>query len=106
MAGTILAQGILSPRTFLPTSWPHAWYLLRALRKNPRFVFDGLRLRKVLMAHGVAPEKSLRFVTSDKRVTSGLFGTSNADHVRANAKAASQGIDPALWQSLVRALEN
>jgi aryl-alcohol dehydrogenase-like predicted oxidoreductase len=89
IAGTILAQGVTQTSTFRPKSWKQWWYLARAIKNAPLFVLKGYRISRTLASFGLAtPSDPLRFVLSDARVLSGLFGTSNPEHVIQNAKAA------------------
>lgn len=89
IAGTILAQGITNLKNFVPTNATRAWYLARALKNDPLFLTKGLRLRKILHRHGLTNSADcLRFVVSDQRITSGLFGTRSINHVIANIEAA------------------
>ena len=105
IAGTILAQGITNLRNFLPTNSSRAWYLARALKNDPLFLMKGLRIRKILRRHGLTdPADSLRFVVSDERITSGLFGTRSAKHVIENVEAAERILSAAELDSLTRDL--
>lgn len=107
VAGTILAQGITNMKTFLPTNINRVWYLIRALKNDPFFISRGRKLRKILDQHGLTgPADSLRFVVSDPRVTTGLFGTSSVHHVIQNIEAAGDLLSESELASLTSSLKN
>lgn len=96
IAGTVLAQGVFDLRTFLPRDRVSLWYLLRALRKDPLFAWHGAMLALRLRRTGLPPhEAALRFAVANPHLTSCLFGTSKAAHVRANAAAARMPLEAA-----------
>ncbi len=91
MAGTILAQSIFDPRTFMPTNLNSLWYFLRAFKNGPTFPFKGMALARKMKRLDMTPhEAALRFAVGHPLVTSCLFGTTRAAHVVANAAAASR----------------
>lgn len=102
MAGTILAQGVTSLATVMPTSWPRLWYLARVLGKDRRFFAKGRRLAPILARHELTrPEDMARFALADPHVLSGLFGTSSIDHVARNAQAAAHPLDAEAYARLL-----
>jgi aryl-alcohol dehydrogenase-like predicted oxidoreductase len=95
-SATVLSRAKFDLRTFLPRDRASLWYLLRMLRKEPDFIWSGLRLRRRLRATGLEPtEAAIRFVTSHPLILSSLFGTSKIAHARANARAGHGTLDPA-----------
>lgn len=104
IAGTILAQGIFDPRTFLPRDGKSLWYLLRALKNDPLFLLRGRRLKRQLEKTGLTPhEAAVRFAVSNPHVTSSLFGTSNPRNLVANARAARLLLSEAQCRMLIGA---
>lgn len=104
-AATILAQGIVRPSSILPTSPARAWYFLRAVKNDPKFYWRGRRIAKILRNFGLTgPSDPLRIVTSEPRVLSGLFGTTNPAHVISNAQAARNLLSPTEHAALLEAL--
>ncbi len=102
VTGTALAQGIYDLRGFVPTNRRSAWYLMRAMYRDPRFVWRGQRLRRrLLRADPDAHAAALRFVTSHPLIASSVFNSTNPDHVRANIAAAARPMAPADRASLL-----
>lgn len=88
VSGTTLAQMAFDLRTFLPTNRRKLWYLLRIAKNDPLFWWRGPRLARALRRSGKSPhEAAIAFVIANPYVISGLFGSSNPDHVAANARA-------------------
>ena len=88
ISGTSLAQGKFDWSTFLPTSKARTWYLLRMLKNDPLFWSRGPAVaRRLATLRDNAHAAAIAFVTGHPLVTSGLFGSSNAQHVAANARA-------------------
>jgi D-threo-aldose 1-dehydrogenase len=88
IAGTILGQSIFDLSKFIPRDRKSLWYLMRAIRNDPLFVFKGRRLSKRLTRLGLDPhEAAVRFAVSNLLITSNLFGTSNPRNLVANARA-------------------
>jgi len=105
IAGTVLAQGITRLSNFLPTSAARLWYLARALKNDPLFVMRGIRIAKELARFNLTePADALRLVASDDRVTSSLFGTSRAEHVVDNARAARMRLPAEVHDALIASL--
>lgn len=91
IAGTILAQGIFDPRTFIPRNRQSLWYLLRAIKNDPAFALNGWRLSRRIARTGLtANEAAIQFAISHPHITSSLFGTSKLTHLISNAQAANQ----------------
>jgi D-threo-aldose 1-dehydrogenase len=85
---TILAQGVFSPKTFLPTSRRAAWYLLRILKNNPLFVRDYVRLTRFCASRDLEVlDFVIGFSLSLDGLHSGLTGTTQARNLIANAMA-------------------
>jgi aryl-alcohol dehydrogenase-like predicted oxidoreductase len=88
ISGTVLAQMQFDWRTFFPKDRRSTWYLARLLKSDPLFWCKAPRLAKRLQATGLSPrEAAIAFVLRHPAVTSGLFGSSNPEHVTANAAA-------------------
>lgn len=95
IAGTILAQGIFDLRTFVPRDRASLWYLLRAAKNDPLFIWRGRALARKLRRTGLgAHEAAVRFAVSNPAITSSLFGTRSEGHLIANARAARQIMAP------------
>jgi D-threo-aldose 1-dehydrogenase len=93
MTGTVLAQMKFDLKTFAPTSGKSLWYLLRMAKNDPLFWWHGPRLARQLRMAGRSPrEAAIAFVLDHPFVTSGLFGSSNPDHVAANALTGHQRV--------------
>ena len=89
IAGTALAQGLYSLRTVNPLRPSGLWYLLRALKNNPRNLLAIRRLAFMHELDGVtAGQAALRFVLDHPAVNCALFGTTSAKHLEENARAA------------------
>jgi D-threo-aldose 1-dehydrogenase len=89
ISGTSLAQSIFSAKTFLPHNKKQTWYLLRALKNNPMFWWQGLELaRKIKITNRPGFSAALGFVVGNKHIQSSLFGTTSIEHMRQNISAA------------------
>ena len=101
MSGTALGRAQFDLSRFVPRNRGQAWYLARMLRHDPLFVLRGLTLRGRLAATGKPPaEAAIQFVTGHPSLLSNLFGTSSADHARANARAGHGFLDKEEWTRL------
>jgi D-threo-aldose 1-dehydrogenase len=95
ISGTSLAQSVFSAKTFLPKNKRQVWYLLRALKNNPLFWWQGIQLdRKIKMTGRSGTEAALGFVVGNKYIQSGLFGTTSPEHMRHNIEAAHHPLPP------------
>jgi len=91
ISGTVLAQMKFDLRTFVPTNRNSLWYLLRMAKNDPLFWWRGPALARNLRQQGRTPrEAAIAFVATHPAVTSGLFGSSNAEHVAQNAITGQQ----------------
>jgi aryl-alcohol dehydrogenase-like predicted oxidoreductase len=105
IAGTVLARGVTRISNFFPTSAPRLWYLARALKSDPLFMARGIRIAKVLAKFNLTePADALKIVTSDDRITSGVFGSSRAEHVTENARAARVRLAPEIRAQIIASL--
>lgn len=87
-SGTVLSRAKFDLSAFVPRNRTSLWYLLRMIRSDPLFAWNGLRLKRRLEATGLPPATAaIRFATDDERILSSLFGTSRQVHARANARA-------------------
>lgn len=94
VSGTVLAQGKFSLQTFLPTDRNKLWYLLRQLKNDPKLWLNGPRLARRLARVDRSPHAvAIGFVTGNAAITSGLFGSTDPAHVRANAEAGRSPLD-------------
>lgn len=101
ISASAMARAKFDLSTFIPTSREKLWYLLRMLRTEPGFVVSGLRLNRRIRALGASPhEIAIRFLVSDPRMTSSLFGTTSADHAKANVAAGHHTIPQDVWTRL------
>ena len=101
MSGTALGRAKFKPGTFIPRDRAHAWYLLRMLRHEPSAFWRGPLLRRRLAATGKSPaEAAIQFVTDHPSILSNLFGTSNLQHMVANARAGHGHLDQNDWKLL------
>lgn len=96
ISGTALARAKFDLSTFVPCNKSSLWYLMRMLRREPGFLWSGYKLRKRLTATGSSPvEAAIQFVTRNPKILSNLFGTSNIEHARFNARAGQASIGQA-----------
>ena len=80
-------QNSISPPSFIPRNKTSLWYLMRMLRKEPGFVWNGYKLRKRLIATGNSPvEAAIQFVTGNTTFSTSL-ARRNLEHARFNARA-------------------
>lgn len=94
ISGTVLSQMQFDLRTFIPRDRGSLWYLLRMTRNDPLFWWHGPALARRLRRGGTTPrEAAIAFVTGHPCITSGLFGSSNPDHVAANAETGRRSIE-------------
>lgn len=101
ISGTVLARAKFDLATFIPRDRNSLWYLLRMLRNEPRFLFNGIRLARRLAATGKDPvEAAIQFATANPHILSHLFGTTKVAHARANARAGHGAIDPVIRRRL------
>lgn len=85
IGATALGQLRFVPTSFLPTSKKSLWYLLRALKNDPGFLFRGAQIRRDIAASGLSPvEAALNFVLNTPALTSSFFGTTSAAHLAHN----------------------
>jgi D-threo-aldose 1-dehydrogenase len=91
MSGTTLAQMKFDIRRFLPTNRHALWYLLRMAKNDPLFWWRAPALARQLRASGKTPRQAaIEFVVTHPHITSGLFGSANAEHVAANARTGRE----------------
>ena len=101
MSGTALGRAQFDLSRFVPSNRDRAWYLARMLRHDPLFVLKGLRVRRRLLATGKPPaEAAIQFAAGHPLIVSNLFGTSSAEHARANARAGHGFLDNEQWTRL------
>lgn len=97
MSGTVLARAKFDLATFMPKDRSSLWYLLRMLRNEPTFLWNGIKLARRLAATGKDPvEAAIQFATANPQILSHLFGTTKIEHARANARAGHGTMDPAM----------
>lgn len=95
IGGTILGQGVFNLSAFVPRDRKSLWYLLRALKNDPLFVWSGWRLRCRLARTGLPlHEAAVRFAVSNTSLVSCVFGSSRLENVRKNAVAARRILAP------------
>ncbi|QUT05672.1 aldo/keto reductase [Sphingobium phenoxybenzoativorans] len=91
VSATVFAQSKFDLRTFIPRDRGSLWYLLRMTKNDPLFWIKGPLLARRLRKFDRSPHQvAAGFVTGHPGITSGLFGTSSADHASANARAGHQ----------------
>lgn len=101
LSGTALSRARYDLSRFVPTSRDKAWYLLRMLWNDPGFLASGWMLARRIKATGMPPhEAAIRFLTSDGRITSSLFGTTSATHARDNVIAGRKTMPQEVWTRL------
>jgi len=101
MSGTVLARAKFDFSTFIPKDRRAFWYLLRMMRNEPLFVWNGLKLARRLAATGKDPvEAAIQFAVSHPQILSHLFGTSKIGHARANARAGHGRLTPDMRRCL------
>jgi aryl-alcohol dehydrogenase-like predicted oxidoreductase len=89
IAGTALAQAVYKLSTFVPTSPTSLWYLLRQIKKNPRFFVHGVKLNRRMKKVGTdGAEVAMRFVVHHPHIHSAIFSTTKVQHLIKNTNAA------------------
>ncbi len=103
ISGTVLSRAKFKLSTFLPRNSRSLWYLLRMIKTDPLFAWNGWKLKRRLMATGLDPvTAAIRFATGHPMVLSNLFGTSTIEHARANARSGHGVLDPAMREALAK----
>ncbi len=103
ISGTAMARAKFSTTAFLPKDKVALWYLLRMLRNEPLGLISGANLARRLRSTGKSPtEAAIQFATGHPKILSNLFGTSNIDHARANARAGHGSLTAAQWNNLYK----
>ncbi len=95
VSGPAMARAIYSLSTFVPSNRCRAWYLLRAVKSDPAFLFRGSMLARRM--HHFTDEDSasvaLRYSVAQPYLHTSVFGTVNCGHMRANIAAARREFD-------------
>lgn len=105
ISGTAMARAKFALSTFFPRDRGSAWYLLRMLRHDPLFWWEGTRLARRLKRTGKTPaEAAIQFVTGHPHILSNLFGTSRAEHVVENVRAGHGALAETELASLLGAV--